>query len=279
MWQTDQGIQPSLQMFLGKTLKKKTKKKKHLVYILSYTSWKNNSPISQCSVSRVVLGFATPPKALGTGNTGSDFLFCISSLSPLGLSQCPQRQIYLLTNLGFIVENQDEGILQVTVSPPENSSHEKEKRKTPCQWQVPRWHLRDSLLWHFHMFCCHIQLLFFLCRHVFFFLLLRGQDRGYKVIKGHKRLQKEERSRAKFLPALGLMELCGRQIMGGKGDGNPLQYSCLENTCGHWSLGSQSWTQLKRLYSRSGNPAFGFSTPHLSRCFQEKILFFSFTKV
>ena len=191
------------------------------------------------------MGFATPPKALGIENIGSDFLFCISSLSPPGLNQCPQRQIYLLTNLGFIMENQDKGILQFTVSLPNSSSHEREKRKTPCQWQVPRWHLQDSLLCHFHMFHCHIQLLFFLCRHVFFFLLLTGYDRGYKVSKRHKRLEKEGRSRAKFLPALGLMELCGGQIMGGKGNDNPLQYSCLENTYGHLSLGSRSWTQLK----------------------------------
>ena len=44
----------------------------------------------------------------------------------------------------------------------------------------------------------------------------------------------------------------------GGGHGNPFQYSCLETLpwteepCGLWSMGSQSWTQLKKLSKHTG---------------------------
>ena len=53
---------------------------------------------------------------------------------------------------------------------------------------------------------------------------------------------------------VGLIPGLGRSP--GGGHGNPLQYSCLENSMdrgagGLWSVGSQSWIWLKRLSTHS----------------------------
>ena len=61
-----------------------------------------------------------------------------------------------------------------------------------------------------------------------------------------------------------LCSLCMRAQSCGEGNGNPLQYSCLENPRdgGAWWAAvygvAQSWTRLKRLSSSSSNLSFNF---------------------
>lgn len=193
-------------MFSGKTLKKKTKPSSY--FVLNFLE--KQLPWLPCVPLPVDPGFCNTTQGVRNREHpgGISFLYR-NSLSPPGLSQCPQRQIYLLTNLGFIVEHQGRGSFKLQALFP--NIHLMRMKKNSMPAAGIRWP-QNSLLRCFHVSRCHRQLLFFLHRPVFssssFFNRLGW---GCKVSKGH-RLEKEGRSRGEFLPAPGLMELCGRQI-------------------------------------------------------------------
>ena len=68
-------------------------------------------------------------------------------------------------------------------------------------------------------------------------------------------------------------------IVLGEGNGNPLQYSCLDNPVdrGAWWAAAhrvaQSWTRLKRLSNSNNN------NNHCTICLEEKNIFFKIVRV
>ena len=105
--------------------------------------------------------------------------------------------------------------------------------------------------------------------YTYIYIYLWGWGRERDEERGRER--DEERERDEFCPQRDLLKslplalvkmtwkyvLCRCYQVKGEGNGNPLQYSCLENPrdTGAWWAAvygvAQSWTQLKRLSSSS----------------------------
>ena len=80
----------------------------------------------------------------------------------------------------------------------ENSCHENEKRKIPCQGQVPRQDPQIHCLAPPHASCWHTQLLLFLCRPVFSFILSQARIGDTNSARDTKDWRKKEEAEPNF---------------------------------------------------------------------------------